>query len=122
MTAINCAGCGTAVNAEAGGCPECGADPRTGEGATRVTVSNESGSSSRVKAGNQVGTRKEQESVSSRWACPNCASVFVKNPALEALGEAYGVIGFSSKPLTCPSCSSRLDFTALLAGDYDVSD
>lgn len=37
MAVINCRSCGARVNAEAIRCPECGADPRTGEGA----VSNE---------------------------------------------------------------------------------
>jgi len=31
MATINCANCGASVNAEVAGCPECGADPRTGE-------------------------------------------------------------------------------------------
>jgi hypothetical protein len=30
MDVIKCASCGAAVNALAAGCPECGADPRTG--------------------------------------------------------------------------------------------
>jgi hypothetical protein len=33
MAVINCRSCGARVNAEAIRCPECGADPRTGEGA-----------------------------------------------------------------------------------------
>ena len=33
MAVISCANCGSAVNAAASGCPQCGADPRTGEGA-----------------------------------------------------------------------------------------
>ena len=33
MAVISCANCGAAVNAAASGCPQCGADPRTGEGA-----------------------------------------------------------------------------------------
>ena len=33
MAVISCANCGAAVNAAASGCPQYGADPRTGEGA-----------------------------------------------------------------------------------------
>lgn len=36
MAVIRCANCATAVNAAATGCPQCGADPRTGEGAWPV--------------------------------------------------------------------------------------
>ena len=36
MAVISCANCATAVNAAASGCPQCGADPRTGEGAPPV--------------------------------------------------------------------------------------
>jgi uncharacterized OB-fold protein len=35
MAVIKCANCGTTVNAEAEGCPDCGADPRTGEGGAK---------------------------------------------------------------------------------------
>lgn len=35
MTVIKCVGCGASVNVEAAGCPTCGADPRTGEGAVK---------------------------------------------------------------------------------------
>lgn len=31
MGVIKCAGCGSKVNSESPGCPECGADPRTGQ-------------------------------------------------------------------------------------------
>ena len=37
MAVISCANCATAVNAAASGCPQCGADPRTGEGAPPTT-------------------------------------------------------------------------------------
>lgn len=60
--------------------------------------------------------------MSSQWKCPNCATVFTKDPALELLGTATQVIGFSSKELNCAVCKTKLDFQAFLAGNYDVSE
>jgi uncharacterized protein YndB with AHSA1/START domain len=60
--------------------------------------------------------------MSSQWKCPSCANVFTKDPALALLGTAKLGIGFSSKELNCPICKTKLDFQALLAGNYDVSE
>jgi RNA polymerase subunit RPABC4/transcription elongation factor Spt4 len=62
MAVIKCANCGTTVNAEAEGCPDCGADPRTGEGAVAglAAVENCAGCGTSVDAGTE--------------RCPNCGA------------------------------------------------
>ena len=55
MAVTKCANCGAVVNSEAEGCPECGADPRTGEGAVAgfAVVENCAGCGASVDAGTE---------------------------------------------------------------------
>jgi hypothetical protein len=80
MATIRCANCSAEVNADAAGCPACGADPRTGEGAWQVPAAPEpiraaeapqpltrEGSPPKPDAAYPVDLRAEPAPKRSRW-------------------------------------------------------